>query len=122
MNLFTDSKNSNTLKVVLVALYTGVKINVKIAQPTESAPNHSLPVFEIDKTQSLFDTFAICRYHTSITHLRYLANKQKKVPLIPDDVEGFLVDEIIEQRVETTLLDKLESSIQGTFLVGVCRN
>jgi glutathione S-transferase len=110
MNLYTGDKNTNSLKVVLVALYTGVKINIKKSEPTETAPEGILPVFEIDKTQSLFDTFAICRY---------LANKQKKVPLIPDDIDGFHVDEIIEQTVDDHLLSRLESSIQGTFLVGV---
>ena len=67
MNLFTEVKNTDTLKIVLVALYTGVKLNIKKGdKPTEPSPNNALPVLEIDKTSSLFDTAAICRYKTCL--------------------------------------------------------
>lgn len=109
MNIYTDEKNLDTLKCLIVGLYTGVKLNVQKKTP-DHVTHPKVPVLEIDKIQSLFDTNSICRF---------LANKQKKVPLFPDNFDGFKVDEVLEIPFDEEHLLEIEKSLKGTYIVGV---
>lgn len=113
MNIYTDDKNVDTLKCLIVGLYTGVKLNVQKKKPENGTfPKDSFPILEIDKTQSLFETNAICRF---------LANKQKKVPLFPENFEGNKVDEVLELPFNEETLLEIEKSLKGSFIIGVSR-
>jgi len=119
LNLYTDQRNFDTLKCLLVSLTNGVQFQTHIVNPNLLPTGAlGLPALEVEPNKFLSDITAI---------LIFLSLRQKSNPLFPRDdekervhVEEFL-DMVVSSKLDVSVLSNLNSRLLETgskYLVG----